>query len=145
VTWKLRCFAPRSREHADIVVRGDLRQRHRMGHRTPPKAVEKEAGVLRFGAYSAFRMSRPNMIPLVPSRAPSSNGAGLGCDHLGMGWVWPAVEAYQRRKIAHQCEGEVSPHSPDEVVIFERACLDFCLMLSILWQIERGGHGGPGG
>jgi glycosyltransferase involved in cell wall biosynthesis len=35
-------------------------------------------------------------------------------DHLGMGWVWPAVEAYRRRKagvvsvfIAHQCEGEV--------------------------------------
>jgi glycosyltransferase involved in cell wall biosynthesis len=34
-------------------------------------------------------------------------------DHLGMGWVWPAVEAYRRRKpavvsifIAHQCEGE---------------------------------------
>jgi glycosyltransferase involved in cell wall biosynthesis len=35
-------------------------------------------------------------------------------DHLGMGWVWPAVEAYRRRNagvvsvfIAHQCEGEV--------------------------------------
>ena len=35
-------------------------------------------------------------------------------DHLGMGWVWPAVEAYRRRKasivsvfIAHNCEGEV--------------------------------------
>ena len=35
-------------------------------------------------------------------------------DHLGMGWVWSAVEAYRRRKsdlvsvfIAHQCEGEV--------------------------------------
>jgi polysaccharide biosynthesis protein PslH len=35
-------------------------------------------------------------------------------DHLGMGWVWPAVEAYQRRKagvvsvfVAHNCEGEV--------------------------------------
>ena len=35
-------------------------------------------------------------------------------DHLGMGWVWPAVEAYQRRKagvvsvfIAHNCEGAV--------------------------------------
>jgi hypothetical protein len=35
-------------------------------------------------------------------------------DHLGMGWVWPAVEAYRRRKaeivvvfIAHQCEGDV--------------------------------------
>jgi polysaccharide biosynthesis protein PslH len=34
-------------------------------------------------------------------------------DHLGMGWVWPWVEAYRRRKptvvsvfIAHQCEGE---------------------------------------
>jgi glycosyltransferase involved in cell wall biosynthesis len=34
-------------------------------------------------------------------------------DHLGMGWVWPAVEAYRRRKpavvsifIAHQCERE---------------------------------------
>jgi hypothetical protein len=34
-------------------------------------------------------------------------------DHLGMGWVWPAVEAYRRRKpgvvsvfIAHQREGE---------------------------------------
>ena len=34
-------------------------------------------------------------------------------DHLGMGWVWPALEAYRRRKpgvvsvfIAHQCEGE---------------------------------------
>jgi glycosyltransferase involved in cell wall biosynthesis len=34
-------------------------------------------------------------------------------DHLGMGWVWPAVEGYRRRKsaivsvfIAHQCEGE---------------------------------------
>jgi polysaccharide biosynthesis protein PslH len=34
-------------------------------------------------------------------------------DHLGMGWVWPAVEAYRRRNpgivsvfIAHQCEGE---------------------------------------
>jgi hypothetical protein len=34
-------------------------------------------------------------------------------DHLGMGWVWPAVETYRRRKptvvsvfIAHQCEGE---------------------------------------
>ena len=34
-------------------------------------------------------------------------------DHLGMGWVWPAVEAYRRLKpavvsifIAHQCEGE---------------------------------------
>jgi hypothetical protein len=35
-------------------------------------------------------------------------------DHLGAGWVWPAVQAYRRRKvgvvsvfIAHQCEGEV--------------------------------------
>jgi glycosyltransferase involved in cell wall biosynthesis len=35
-------------------------------------------------------------------------------DHLGMGWTWPAVQAYQRRKpgvlsvfIAHQCEAEV--------------------------------------
>jgi glycosyltransferase involved in cell wall biosynthesis len=35
-------------------------------------------------------------------------------DHLGMGWVWSAVKAYQRRNarvvsifIAHQCEGEV--------------------------------------
>ena len=35
-------------------------------------------------------------------------------DHLGMGWVWPAIEAYRRQKpgivsvfIAHQCEGEV--------------------------------------
>lgn len=35
-------------------------------------------------------------------------------DHLGMGWVWPAVKAYQRRNrdvasvfIAHQCEGQV--------------------------------------
>jgi glycosyltransferase involved in cell wall biosynthesis len=36
-------------------------------------------------------------------------------DHLGMGWVWSAVEAYRRRRksdivlvfIAHQCEGEV--------------------------------------
>jgi glycosyltransferase involved in cell wall biosynthesis len=35
-------------------------------------------------------------------------------DHLGMGWAWPAVEAYRRRKtgvvsvfIAHQCEGDV--------------------------------------
>jgi hypothetical protein len=35
-------------------------------------------------------------------------------DHLGMGWAWPAVEAYQRRHervvlvfIAHNCEGEV--------------------------------------
>jgi glycosyltransferase involved in cell wall biosynthesis len=35
-------------------------------------------------------------------------------DHLGMGWVWPAVKAYRRRKggvvlvfIAHNCEGEV--------------------------------------
>src|SRR5215472_9840589 len=35
-------------------------------------------------------------------------------DHLGMGWVWSAVEAYRRRKsevvlvfIGHQCEGEV--------------------------------------
>src|SRR5262249_59573656 len=35
-------------------------------------------------------------------------------DHLGMGWVWSAVEAYRRRKsdlvsvfVAHQCEGEV--------------------------------------
>jgi len=35
-------------------------------------------------------------------------------DHLGMGWVWSAVEAYRVRKsdivsvfIAHQCEGEV--------------------------------------
>jgi glycosyltransferase involved in cell wall biosynthesis len=35
-------------------------------------------------------------------------------DHLGMGWVWPAVEEYQRRKagvvsvfIAHNCEGAV--------------------------------------
>jgi polysaccharide biosynthesis protein PslH len=34
-------------------------------------------------------------------------------DHVGMGWVWPAVEAYQRRQpavsvfIAHQCEGDV--------------------------------------
>jgi glycosyltransferase involved in cell wall biosynthesis len=34
-------------------------------------------------------------------------------DHLGMGWVWPAVKAYRRLKpavvsifIAHQCEGE---------------------------------------
>jgi hypothetical protein len=34
-------------------------------------------------------------------------------DHLGMGWVWPWVEAYRHRKptvvsvfIAHQCEGE---------------------------------------
>jgi polysaccharide biosynthesis protein PslH len=34
-------------------------------------------------------------------------------DHLGMGWVWPAVEVYRRRKpdivsvfVAHQCEGE---------------------------------------
>jgi glycosyltransferase involved in cell wall biosynthesis len=33
-------------------------------------------------------------------------------DHLGMGWVWPTVQAYRRRKpdvvlvfIAHQCEG----------------------------------------
>ena len=35
-------------------------------------------------------------------------------DHLGMGWVWPVVEAYRRQKagvvsvfIAHNCEGEV--------------------------------------
>jgi glycosyltransferase involved in cell wall biosynthesis len=35
-------------------------------------------------------------------------------DHLGMGWVWPAIEAYRRRKvgvilifIAHNCEGQV--------------------------------------
>jgi polysaccharide biosynthesis protein PslH len=35
-------------------------------------------------------------------------------DHVGMGWVWPAVEAYRRRYpavvsvfIAHQCEGDV--------------------------------------
>jgi polysaccharide biosynthesis protein PslH len=35
-------------------------------------------------------------------------------DHLGMGWAWPAVEAYRRGKpsivsvfIAHQCEGDV--------------------------------------
>jgi glycosyltransferase involved in cell wall biosynthesis len=35
-------------------------------------------------------------------------------DHLGMGWAWPAVQAYQHRKpgvvsvfIAHQCEAEV--------------------------------------
>jgi polysaccharide biosynthesis protein PslH len=35
-------------------------------------------------------------------------------DHLGMGWAWPAVEIYQRRKadvisvfIAHNCEGDV--------------------------------------
>jgi len=35
-------------------------------------------------------------------------------DHLGMGWAWPAVEAYRREKpnvvsvfIAHQCEGDV--------------------------------------
>jgi polysaccharide biosynthesis protein PslH len=35
-------------------------------------------------------------------------------DHLGMGWVWPVVEAYRHLKagvvlvfIAHQCEGEV--------------------------------------
>ncbi len=35
-------------------------------------------------------------------------------DHIGMGWVWPAVKAYRRLKpgivsvfIAHQCEGEV--------------------------------------
>jgi glycosyltransferase involved in cell wall biosynthesis len=35
-------------------------------------------------------------------------------DHVGMGWVWPAVEAYRRRHpavvsvfIAHQCEGDV--------------------------------------
>jgi glycosyltransferase involved in cell wall biosynthesis len=35
-------------------------------------------------------------------------------DHLGMGWAWPAVQAYQRRKpgvlsvfVAHQCEAEV--------------------------------------
>jgi glycosyltransferase involved in cell wall biosynthesis len=35
-------------------------------------------------------------------------------DHLGMGWVWPAVKAYQRSNpgvvsvfIAHQCEGQV--------------------------------------
>jgi glycosyltransferase involved in cell wall biosynthesis len=35
-------------------------------------------------------------------------------DHLGMGWAWPAVQAYRRRKpgvlsvfIAHQCEAEV--------------------------------------
>jgi glycosyltransferase involved in cell wall biosynthesis len=35
-------------------------------------------------------------------------------DHLGMGWAWPAVEAYQSRKagvvsvfITHNCEGEV--------------------------------------
>src|SRR5438270_1900964 len=35
-------------------------------------------------------------------------------DHLGMGWVWPAVEGYQRRNpglvsvfIAHQYEGDV--------------------------------------
>ena len=34
-------------------------------------------------------------------------------DHLGMGWVWPVIEAYSRRKpdavlvfIAHQCEGD---------------------------------------
>jgi polysaccharide biosynthesis protein PslH len=34
-------------------------------------------------------------------------------DHLGMGWTWPAVEAYRREKpnvvsvfIAHQCEGD---------------------------------------
>jgi hypothetical protein len=39
---------------------------------------------------------------------------GIVIDHLGMGWVWSAVEAYRRRKsdlvsvfIAHQCEGEV--------------------------------------
>jgi glycosyltransferase involved in cell wall biosynthesis len=35
-------------------------------------------------------------------------------DHLGMGWAWPTVEAYQRRHegvvlvfIAHNCEGDV--------------------------------------
>jgi polysaccharide biosynthesis protein PslH len=35
-------------------------------------------------------------------------------DHLGMGWAWPAVQAYKRRKpgvvsvfVAHQCEAEV--------------------------------------
>jgi len=35
-------------------------------------------------------------------------------DHLGMGWAWPAVKSYRRKKpnvvsvfIAHQCEGDV--------------------------------------
>jgi polysaccharide biosynthesis protein PslH len=42
------------------------------------------------------------------------NWDAIVVDHLGMGWAWPAVEAYRRRKagvvsvfIAHQCEGDV--------------------------------------
>jgi hypothetical protein len=76
----------------------------------------------------AGRLAVRSLFSRLPNVAAQYNSASFGrvlrvqmarnwdaivVDHLGMGWAWPVVEAYQCRKpgvvsvfIAHQCEGE---------------------------------------